>query len=164
MSKDNLKKTFYWLGMAGAFVAGLAFVLLCDIVIKIGSMWLFASILLSLGSGICEMLSETFREKRKTCIALKGAALGLAIAFIGFLPFFRFGPLISFETNREKGLSLIITIICVAITLVALVGQIGDLALTVKNKEDIVDEKEIIGQLESDNAVAENAQAAEVNN
>ena len=155
MSRDNLKRTFYLIGMIGAFVAGLVFVLLCDILIGTVSTWLFVSILFSLGSGICAMLSETFKEKRRLFVALKGLSIGLAVAFIGFLLMFRFLPLIPLETNKAKGLSLIITIVCLAVTAICVVGQVVDLVLSVTNKEDIVDEQQIKANVANSQPIAD---------
>lgn len=148
MSKDNMRKVFYFIGMIGAFIAGLAYVMLCDMLIKTVSTWLFLSVLLSLGSGICCILSDVYKEKRKVEIAMKAVAIGLAVMFIGFLFFYRFGPLSVFEKNRDKGLSLIIVVISLVITLIAIAGQVGDLILTITNKDEVADEDAVISHVE----------------
>lgn len=150
MSKDNMRKIFYFIGMIGIFVAGLTYVMLCDMLIKTNSTWLFVSIIFSLGSGICCIFADVYKEKRKAEIVLKSVSIGLAALFIGFLIFFRFGPLSVFPKNRDKGLSLIIVVISLVITLASLVGQIGDLVLTVTNKDDVVDEEAVVGHMEED--------------
>ncbi len=159
MSKDNLRRIFYLIGMIGIFVAGLAFVMLSDLLIKTISTWLFVAILFSLGSGVCCILSGTYKEKRKLEIVMKSVSVGLAVLFLGFLLFYRFGPLSVFETNREKGLSLITTIICLVLSVVAITGQVGDLILTVLNKEEVVNEQSI-----KDNVGSQQMFNAEVSN
>lgn len=164
MSRDNLRRVFYLIGMIGIFVAGLAFVMLCDMLIKTVSTWLFVAMLFSLGSGVCCVLSGTFKDKRKAEIVLKSVAVGLTALYLGFLLFYRFGPLSVFETNKDKGLSLIVTIICLVVSVAAIVGQVGDLVLTVLNKDEIVDEQSIIDNIELSKADSADVAADEVVN
>lgn len=85
MSKELLKKISFFASAGFAFVVGLLFILLGDLVLKSGSDWLIGGILITFGSAVCIVLAESYKEKKVVSWVLQGIALALMIAFIGYL-------------------------------------------------------------------------------
>lgn len=75
-------------GLLLVFCAGMLFVLLADLELNIRSPWLFFSILLALGSTVCLVLANKFKEKAKIMYILKAAGMLLAICFIIYIVIF----------------------------------------------------------------------------
>lgn len=138
MSRDLLKKIMYFVGTIGAFVAGGVFNILSDIILKTASTWLFLSIIIAFGSGICAVFSDSFKEKAKVCIILKSIATGLALCFVIFLVLYLTLVVSAFETKKEVAFGMIITVTSIVLSVITLAAQTADLAFTiqkVKNDE-----------------------------
>lgn len=158
MNKQLTRNITFYIGVGLVFAAGIIYILLADIVVNTQSLWLMLSILLSLGSVACAVVAETFKEKRIRSITLKSVGLGLAAAFIGFLLTYMlisFSPANELEDGVSKFIqsfaikrvqirgesgkfikegvnTMILYVVCMALTLLGVAAQIWNLILTVK--------------------------------
>lgn len=141
-------------GGALIFIAGMLFVLLADLELKVRSSWLFLVIIFSIGSAVAMFLSDKLEEKRKWLISVKVIAVVCAIALIVILPVFMNAALTSTvkansdEFNRDlfalatifktevKEQVKVISIIPMIIAILAALVQIFNLVLAVLKKND----------------------------
>ena len=161
MNKQLIRNITFYIGVGLVFAAGIIYILLSDIVVNTQSLWLMLSILLSLGSAICFVVAETFKEKRIRSITLRSVGLGLAVLFIAFLLMYM---LISFSPAKEvvegqhisafeesfaikrvqlrgesgkfvkEGVNtMILYIVCMVITFIGMAAQVWNLIITVKS-------------------------------
>lgn len=132
MNKDLLSKISYLVGTVGVFVSGLIYNIGSDLLLKTASTWLFGSIVIAFGSGVCAILSDNFKEKIKVCLSLKGVAVGLALGFVVFLVLYLSLVIPTFERKRDIAYGMIITILSLVLTVISLGAQSADLGLTIK--------------------------------
>lgn len=132
MNKDLLKKIIYLVGTIGIFVSGLVYNICSDLILKTASTWLFGSIVIAFGSGVCAILSDNFKEKAKICLSLKGVAVGLALGFVIFLILYLVLAVFAFETKREKVYGMVITVISIVLSVISLGAQATDLGFTIQ--------------------------------
>ena len=162
MHKQLIKNITFYLGVGIVFLAGILYILLADIVVNTQSLWLMLAILLSLGSAVCVVVAETYREKRMRMITLKSIGLGIAVCFVVFLLVYM---LVSFSPAKELGENaskivesfsikrvqfrsesgkfikegvntMMLYVICMALTVIGIAAQVWNLILTVKENAD----------------------------
>lgn len=136
MNNDLLKKIIYLVGTIGVFVSGLVYNICSDLILKTASTWLFGSIVIAFGSGVCAILSDNFKEKNKICLSLKGVAVGLVLGFVVFLILYLSLAIPAFETKREKVYGTVITVVSIVLSVISLGAQATDLGFTVKRIKD----------------------------
>ena len=84
-NKELFAKIAYFVGAFAVVVGALFFVLITDLALKLGSAWMFVTIVLALGACVCQVLSDTYRDRRKTAIILKAVAIFLCVLLIAFM-------------------------------------------------------------------------------
>lgn len=136
MNRDLLNKIIYLVGTIGVFVSGLIFNVCSDLILKTASTWLFGSIVIAFGSGVCAILSDNFREKVKVSLSLKGVAIFLALGFVVFLVLYLMLVIFAFDSNRDKAYGVLITVISLVVAVISLAAQSADLGLSVKRIKD----------------------------
>ncbi|MCM1195083.1 MAG: hypothetical protein NC099_03650 [Corallococcus sp.] len=156
MNKPLIKNIMFYVGVAAIFAAGMLYVLLADWMLTTQSLWLMLAILLSVGSAVCAVLSERFKEKPKALYALKGVAIGLAVCLVAFFAIYLSIALapareISSDASsivksfaiksvagskRNTVYTLIVFIIVIVFAVISLAAQIADLVLTATIKEE----------------------------
>lgn len=136
-SRELISKIFFLLSVGLAFVAGLLFVLLGDLVLQIGSTWLFGGILFTFGGMVCTVLSDIFKEKKVVNYVLRSVATALIVGFIVYLIPFR-NAMLELYAKKPKELVKVdpVFISVMVVTVVATLSAIADLVLTVTLKEE----------------------------
>lgn len=84
-NNETIKKVKTILMLVGGLLiifSGLLYTVISDLVLVNNSTWLFLSIFTALGSGVCFLLADRFRNKKKLFYVLKGISLFLSIMFI----------------------------------------------------------------------------------
>lgn len=132
MNKDLLNKIVYLVGMIGVFVSGLVYNVSSDLILKTPSTWLFGSIIIAFGSGVCAILSDNYKEKFKVHIALKSVAVGLALGFVVFLVLYLTLVIFAFDSKRDRAFGLLISVISLVLSVISLAALSADLGLTIK--------------------------------
>lgn len=154
MNKPLVKNIFFTIGCIALFVAGLFYVVAADLLITTQSIWLMLAIILSFSSSIFALLSNYFRESRRKSFTFKGLAIGLAVAFIVFLMTYLLVSLSpekeltdssfinSFMIKRvadslkDTVYTLIVIIVTAVLSVIGLAGQVTDLVLAAKIKDE----------------------------
>lgn len=138
MDKELLKKIPFILGVGLAFITGLLFTILGDLVLKSSSPWLIGGVLLAFGSVACLVLSENFKEKKALFWTLKGIALALALAFIGYMVGFHSAMIVKYAKKAQMLVKndSVFAVLLVFVCLTA-VAQVVDVVFnaTLKEKE-----------------------------
>ncbi len=148
MSKSLLNQIAFFVGLIGIFCAGMSYILLADLVLRVRSPWLFVAIVLALGAAVCLVLSDRYKEKPKTMYILKSVGVALTALFVGFMLLFMFSALSSqisessdeyelqlfalakLEKKSQKVFTVATSMVSVGLAAVALVGQALNIALT----------------------------------
>lgn len=147
--KELLPKIAYFAGAFAVVVGALIFVLATDFVLKLGAAWLFIVMFLTIAACACQVLSDSYRDKRKTAIILKAVALVLCIVLIAFM-FIYMGAafksdgkgsvddlfyLKRYTSNNKAFCTMIVTITVVFVAL-SVAGLTLDLVKTIRAKGD----------------------------
>lgn len=153
-NKALLYKLSVIIGGSLVFFAGMLFVLLADLELKVRSSWLFLAIIFSIGSAVAMFLSDKLEDKRKWLITVKIISIVSAIALIVILPIFMNTALTSTvkansdEFNKNlfaiaaifktevKEQAKVISIIPMIIAILAALIQIFNLVLAVFKEND----------------------------
>ena len=85
INKKALNTIMLFIGAIGIFVAGLIYVLIADLYLKVRSSWLIIALLLCLGSSIFFILSVIFKEKRKKMIVFRSIGIAVCVCFIAYM-------------------------------------------------------------------------------
>lgn len=137
MSKELLKKLSFSIGGVAIFVAGLIFAVMGDLSVKSSSFWLIGGILLTFGSGVCVVLGDIFKEKPTVMWVMKGVALGLAVAYIGFMVGFNISTANANSTKPEiLTANTVLLVLTLVFTVIAIAAQTLDVVLTATVKEE----------------------------
>ncbi len=110
MNNLKIKKTVTLIGKISdivgfilIFCAGMLFVLLADLELNIRSPWLFFSALFAIGSSVCLIFADKYKERPKTMYILKGVGMLLSVFFIVFIIMFLNAAYTSkYQANTEK--------------------------------------------------------------
>lgn len=137
MDKELLKKIPFIIGAVLTFIVGLLFVILGDLLLKTSSAWLIGGILLSFGGAVSAFFSETFKEKKIVLWILKGLALALVVAFIGYM--IGFHNSIAAENVKKPAVLAKNDAVFISMEVLgslAAVAQIADIVLNATLKEE----------------------------
>lgn len=143
MNKDLIKQIAFLGGTIVIFVAGLIYNICGDLVIGAASTWLFGSILLAFGSGICAVFSDRCKEKPKAYFALKGIAVGLAVGFIVLLIVFQAVVVPGLTMQKDRDAATAVDVVSIVVSVVALAALILDLVLSVLDVKDDIRQEQI---------------------
>ncbi len=126
------------LGSLLIVLAGLVFVIVTDLKIRIGSGWLFFAIIFSFGSGLLFLLAESFKHKPTAFYCMKSGGFLLSVGYIVFGFVFKnseFCKNIKFEYESTRDFITIFTII---FAIICCVVQLANLVINIIFKvEDI---------------------------
>lgn len=147
--KELLPKIAYFVGAFAVVVGALIFVLATDFVLKLGAAWLFVVMVLAIAACACQVLSDSYRDKRKTAIILKAVAIVLCIALIAFMFIYMSAAFKSTGkasvddlfylkkyTPNNKSFCTMVVIITVVFAALSVVGLTYDLVRTIRAKDD----------------------------
>ena len=84
-NKELFPKIAYFVGAFAVVVGAIFFVFATDFLLKLGAAWMFVTIVLALGACVCQVLSDNYRDRRKTAIILKAIAIALCVLLIAFM-------------------------------------------------------------------------------
>ena len=84
-NKELFPKIAYFVGAFAVVVGAIFFVFATDFLLKLSSAWMFITIVLGIGACVCQVLSDSYRDKRKTAILLKAIAIALCVLLIAFM-------------------------------------------------------------------------------
>ena len=155
MNKSLLYKITFFVGGLLIVATGMLFILLADLELGIRSTWLFITILFSIGSAVCALLSDKLQDDKRKQIIVKSLGIALAVCFVVTLFIFMNQALASTvkadsdEFNRnllalaqiikdeDRSKLRVITIIPAVLGIIATLSQAANLTLTVVFKNEI---------------------------
>lgn len=146
-NKELFAKIAYFMGAFAVVVGALFFVLVTDLALKLGSAWMFVTIVLALGACVCQVLSDTYRDRRKTAIILKAVAIFLCVLLIAFMFIYMTSAFKGIDnvdsifyikkyTKGFKTLCTIIVILTSVFSALSIAGLTFDLIKTIKTKDE----------------------------
>ena len=146
-NKELFAKIAYFVGAFAVVVGALFFVLVTDLALKLGSAWMFVTIVLALGACVCQVLSDTYRDRRKTAIILKAVAIFLCVLLIAFMFIYMTSAFKGIDnvdsifyikkyTKGFKALCTIIVIVTSVFSALSIAGLTFDLIKTIKTKDE----------------------------
>lgn len=146
-NKELFAKIAYFVGAFAVVVGALFFVLVTDLALKLGSAWMFVTIVLALGACVCQVLSDTYRDRRKTAIILKAVAIFLCVLLIAFMFIYMTSAFKGIDnvdsifyikkyTKGFKTLCTIIVILTSVFSALSIAGLTFDLIKTIKTKDE----------------------------
>ncbi len=155
MNKSLLYKITFFVGGLLIVATGMLFILLADLELGIRSTWLFITILFSIGSAVCALLSDKLQDDKQKQIIIKSLGIALAVCFVVTLFIFMNQALASTvkadsdEFNRnllalaqiikdeDRSKLRVISIIPAVLGIIATLSQAANLTLTVVFKNEI---------------------------
>ena len=155
MNKSLLYKITFFVGGLLIVATGMLFILLADLELGIRSTWLFITILFSIGSAVCALLSDKLQDDKQKQIIIKSLGIALAACFVVTLFIFMNQALASTvkadsdEFNRnllalaqiikdeDRSKLRVISIIPAVLGIIATLSQAANLTLTVVFKNEI---------------------------
>lgn len=155
MNKSLLYKITFFVGGLLIVATGMLFILLADLELGIRSTWLFITILFSIGSAVCALLSDKLQDDKRKQIIIKSLGIALAVCFVVTLFIFMNQALASTvkadsdEFNRnllalaqiikdeDRSKLRVISIIPAVLGIIATLSQAANLTLTVVFKNEI---------------------------
>lgn len=146
-NKELFAKIAYFVGAFAVVVGALFYVLITDLMLKLGAAWMFVTIVLALGACVCQVLSDTYRDRRKTAIILKAVAIFLCVLLIAFMFIYMTSAFKGIDnvdsifylkkyTKGSKALCTIIVIVTCVFSALSVAGLTCDLIKTIKTKDE----------------------------
>ena len=146
-NKELFAKIAYFVGAFAVVVGALFYVLITDLMLKLGAAWMFVTIVLALGACVCQVLSDTYRDRRKTAIILKAVAIFLCVLLIAFMFIYMTSAFKGIDnvdsifylkkyTKGSKALCTIIVIVTCVFSALSVTGLTCDLIKTIKTKDE----------------------------
>ena len=152
-NKELFAKIAYFVGAFAVVVGALFYVLITDLMLKLGAAWMFVTIVLALGACVCQVLSDTYRDRRKTAIILKAVAIFLCILLIAFMFIYMSTAfkgvqkdgkedidnifyIKKYTSKANKMLCMLVVIITVVFSALSVVGSTFDLVKTITTKDE----------------------------
>ena len=142
------QKLTLFTGVLAMFIAGVAYLFMSDLSFKNTAEWLIIATLLSLGGAILFILSANYGEKPIAMYLLKGFGLLLSVGFVLYIHLFMAMNeyyLSQLDAFIKKGIagekSLFLSLLTMGLTLalsyVAIVGQVANIVVTavIKDKD-----------------------------
>lgn len=84
-TKKTVSNIAFFIGGALILVAGLLYVLIADLYLKVRSSWLMIALIVSLASCVLFFLSAKFKENPRLAVLFKALGVALCIFFIAFM-------------------------------------------------------------------------------
>lgn len=146
-NKELFSKIAYFMGAFAVVVGALLFVLLTDFLLKLGAAWMFVTIVLALGACVCQVLSDTYRDRRKTAIILKAVAIFLCVLLIAFMFIYMVTAFngvdnpdsifyIKKYTKSNRSICTVVVIVTVVFSVLSIAGLTFDLVKTITTKDE----------------------------
>ncbi|MBQ8433409.1 MAG: hypothetical protein IJX23_01195 [Clostridia bacterium] len=146
-NKELFAKIAYFVGAFAVVVGALLFVLLTDFLLKLGAAWMFVTIVLALGACVCQVLSDTYRDRRKTAIILKAVAIFLCVLLIAFMFIYMMTAFNGMDnpdnifyikkyTKSNKSICTVVVIVTVVFSVLSIAGLTFDLVKTITSKDE----------------------------
>ena len=124
------------IGAFSIFAAGLIFILITDVKLKISSTWLFVAIILSFASGIFSLVANTKKENLSFFFSFKGVGAGLNIGFIIYLIVYKFSSTFP-KSQALSPTGNFVFIFCLILSIIAIISQIVNIIFNILNQEDL---------------------------
>ena len=146
-NKELFQKIAYFVGALAVVVGALLFVLLTDFLLKLGAAWMFVTIVLALGACVCQVLSDTYRDRRKTAIILKAVAIALCVLLIAFMFIYMTTAFKGMDnvdnifyikkyTKSNKAICSVVVIVTVIFSALSVAGLTFDMVKTITTKDE----------------------------
>ena len=146
-NKELFQKIAYFVGAFAVVVGALLFVLLTDFLLKLGAAWMFVTIVLALGACVCQVLSDTYRDRRKTAIILKAVAIALCVLLIAFMFIYMTTAFKGMDnvdnifyikkyTKSNKAICSVVVIVTVIFSALSIAGLTFDMVKTITTKDE----------------------------
>lgn len=146
-NKELFQKIAYFVGAFAVVVGALLFVLLTDFLLKLGAAWMFVTIVLALGACVCQVLSDTYRDRRKTAIILKAVAIALCVLLIAFMFIYMTTAFKGMDnvdnifyikkyTKSNKAICSVVVIVTVIFSALSVAGLTFDMVKTITTKDE----------------------------
>lgn len=154
MNRTMLNKLSFFIGGILIFATGMLYILIADLGLQVRAAWLLIASVLSIGSAACFLLSEKLQDNRIQFILIKSIAAFLCLSFIVFMIIYLHAALTSqvqantdaFKNNifalkkifkdEERTKTLLAGILPLVLGSISLVCQVGNIVLTVTDKQD----------------------------
>ncbi len=146
MSKSLLNNISFIVAIVGSALAGLFYVMVADLTLGLGAMWLFIAIVLAFGSVVCNVLSDNYKEQRKTMYILKGVATVLMVVFVSYMFVYMTNGLKGvaeglfaikkYASAEKKFYCSLVTIGSVVLGAISVVGSTLNIILTTQIKDE----------------------------
>ena len=121
---------------ATAILCGLLYLILTDIGFGNTAEWLLGVSVFAFGSGICQLFSSNFKEKKTVLYILKAIAVVLAIVLVVFIYISMANqPYTTVNPDKQPARNAVVTLSLI-LAYVAAVVNAGDLALNFLLKEE----------------------------
>ena len=146
-NKELFQKIAYFVGAFAVVVGALLFVLLTDFLLKLGAAWMFVTIVLALGACVCQVLSDTYRDRRKTAIILKAVAIALCVLLVAFMFIYMTTAFKGMDnvdnifyikkyTKSNKAICSVVVIVTVIFSALSVAGLTFDMVKTITTKDE----------------------------
>lgn len=146
-NKELFQKIAYFVGAFAVVVGAMIFVMATDLTLKLGAAWMFVTIVLALGACVCQVLSDTYRDRRKTAIILKAVAIALCVMLIAFMFIYMTAALdvkattegifaLNKLSKAQKAFCTVVVVITVVFSALSVVGLTFDLVKTIATKDE----------------------------
>lgn len=153
-TENTVSNVAFFVGGALILLAGLLYVLIADLYLKVRSSWLMIALIFSLASCILFFLSAKFKETPRLCILFKSIGIALCVLFIAFMFIYLDSALKSkieenskeFENNlfaletifgkKMRTNTYITAIVPTVVGVLALIAQVLNLVLGVLTKNE----------------------------
>lgn len=124
------------IGAFSIFAAGLIFILVTDVKLKISSTWLFIAIILAFSSGIFSLVANTKKDNLPFFFSFKGVGAGFGVGYIIYLIVYK----TSSAFPKSQALSPIgkfVFISCLILSIIAVISQLLNIIFNILNQEDL---------------------------
>lgn len=146
-NKELFSKIAYFVGAFAVVVGALLFVVLTDFLLKLGAAWMFVTIVLALGACACQVLADTYRDRRKTAIILKAVAIALCVLLIAFMFIYMTTAFKGMDnvdnifyikkyTKSNRAICSVVVIVTVIFSALSVAGLTFDMIKTIKTKDE----------------------------
>ena len=146
-NKELFQKIAYFVGAFAVVVGALLFVLLTDFLLKLGAAWMFVTIVLALGACVCQVLSDTYRDRRKTAIILKAVAIALCVLLVAFMFIYMTTAFKGMDnvdsifyikkyTKSNKAICSVVVIVTVIFSALSVAGLTFDMVKAITTKDE----------------------------
>lgn len=123
-------------GAFSIFLAGLVFILITDVKLKISSTWLFVAIILAFASGIFSLVAGVKKENLPFFFTFKGVGAALGVGYIIFLIVYKNSSV--FPTSQALSFTGNFTVaFCLVFSIVSIICQLVNIIFNILNQDDL---------------------------